>query len=150
MLACVGHPALALAVVAVVAHVLGVMLFVEVVAEEVILHIDSGALAEHLSDLSLLEPSDLVLTKLDRGNFCSLIGGGRSWLLLLVIGIHDLGGETIFQFKKLTYFSVCGSLVGIELFELQSCILNHVLQLLELGGLFLDLVDCVLNLDHLL
>ena len=64
VLACVGHTALALPVVAAVTHVLRIMLLVQVVAQKVVLHINCGILAEHTLDLPPLEVAHRVLAEL--------------------------------------------------------------------------------------
>ena len=76
VLARVGHATFAFPMIAVVTHIFGVVLLVEVGAQEVLLHVSvARLLAEHRVQLPLLEVADRVLREL-------IVVGGSSFTVM--------------------------------------------------------------------
>ena len=123
-----GHTALAFAVVAVVAHVLRIMLLVQMVADKVLFHIDCGIFAEHADDLPPLEVADLVL-----GKFASHLVLQNRRLLLCLFGKLQLFRPTILRLLGVIDFIQECLLKLEELLNLLISLFLGTMKLLKFG-----------------
>jgi hypothetical protein len=134
-----GHPALALAVIALVAHVLGVMLLLKVVAHEVGGGFDlRGLLAEHILQMPLLKVANLLLSEATVGmwvvrtHFRIL---GSLWRRLS--GLH-LGEKFALHLEEVHDLSLAVDLELLQLVELGLGLVDLLLQSKKCNGLILD------------
>ena len=134
-----GHPALALAVIALVAHVLGVMLLLKVVALEVGGGFDlRGLLAEHILQMPLLKVANLLLSEATVGRWVVRTHFrilGSLWRRLS--GLH-LGEKFALHLEEVHDLSLAVDLELLQLVELGLGLVDLLLQSKKCNGLILD------------